>query len=237
MRKFPTICTCAVNDIFIEYAKKIIYSVRKFKEISFVILTDKPNKFNNLYNVETIKYNKSVFSYHDKIFPVFWGIKKYGSIILIDSDTEISDKCLENKIENFHLDNIISGAYVKKFWEKSMENFLEGNDENIPYGRKFVQYCESNGLDTKGVKHIQESFLFIKEKNQRKIDKFLKIWWDLKKISEKNDSVKNRGNLGYGEGFSIAIALHNAGIEIHNEPSVQSVASCFGHIGAGYNAI
>ena len=235
MRKFPVICMCAVNDVFIEYAKKNIMDLQEFKQISFIILTDKPKEFKNFNNVETIKYSKSVFSYHDKIFPVTWGLKKYGSIILIDSDTKIHKQCVIDIIENFDLDSVKNGAYVDNFWENSMEKFLEGNDEYIPYGREIMQYCDDNGLRTEEVKHIQESFLFIKEEDMSKVDRFVKIWWDLKKISEENDSVKNRGNLGYGEGFSIAISLYNAGIMIHNQKPIQSISSCFEHVAIGYN--
>lgn len=209
--------------------------LRKFDQISFVILTDQPKKFKNFNRVETIKYSKSVFSYHDKIFPAAWALKKYGSIILIDSDTEIYEKCLEDKTENFNLDMVKNGAYMDEFWENSMESFLAGNDEWMPYGNKIQEYCEIEGLETEGVKHIQESFLFIKEENQSRIDRFLKIWWDLKKISEENDSVRNRGNLGYGEGFSVAIALHNAGIPIMVSRNTIPIASCFHHIATGYN--
>jgi hypothetical protein len=205
-----------------------------------LILTDKPEKFqefNNviveLYKYKSAHYLEHIFSFHDKRIIFEKGFEYSDTILLLDADHSIRDNLKQNLI-TFDSDKISAGAYPQIIWKHpsscSIENFLEGSTGRVPYGKEFKQYSIDKNYKLENALLIQESFLIIKEEKE-KISKFLKVWKDLQSFCEEQDINRQQHVLGYGEGYSIGVALNTADIEIiEGNSSIGELASAFKHL-------
>jgi hypothetical protein len=207
----------------------LIKQINKNNEIKFLILTNLPNEFTEFNNVTIIHYDKNVFSYNDKIILFKEGFKIGDAILLLDADTSLRENYNFNDI---NLQNIAPGIYPQLTWKHpcscSMENFLLGNTERVPYGLSYKKYCEDNGLNVKNATLIQESFILIKKDNN--INNFIETWEKLADFCNKKDIERNQSILGYGEGYNIGVAALNSNLNIieHNINIIKLI-KCFKH--------
>lgn len=224
------ICIAAVGDRHIDRALNLIKEIKKENNFYFIILTDQQDKFTNLNNVETIKYNKTNFSYHDKRIVIKEGLKKFDYIVLMDADHAVRSNNTLKTIKNF---NLPDGIYVQLLWKHpavcSFQNFIQGRNNRVPYGLEYKEYCLSLGLFLQETELIQESFLVMK--NSEKVNTFLDIWDKLALFCEEKDSIRNQKILGYGEGYSIALAATNAQLKVYEHNStVDKFITNFKHL-------
>jgi hypothetical protein len=225
----------AVNIKYIKYAINLINSINKnYSSFTFLILTDKPDEFLIFSNVITIKYTKLIFSFHDKLIILEEGLKINNNVLLIDADNEL------NKIHNLELlselTNIEPGIYPHFLWnhpaECSMENFLKGNTERVPYGILYHEFCIKNNLITENCSLMQESFVFIKKDktNENNLNIFFETWKKLADFCNEQDKNRYQSILGYGEGYSIAISSLNSGLKvITNNNKINKIKDSFQH--------
>jgi hypothetical protein len=226
----------AVGIKYIKYSLNLIISVNKINpSISFLVLTDSPSEFLICFNVITINYNKTFFSYHDKLIALKEGLKISDIVLGIDADSELNEN---HNLELLNdLTNIIPGIYPHFLWEHpaycSIENFLLGKNERLTYGVLYKEFCLKNNLITLNCSHMQESFILIKKNktNEKNIDKFFQIWEKLAEFCNEQDKKNNQSILGYGEGYSIAISSLNSGLNVFtNEIKVNKIKDSFKHL-------
>lgn len=231
----------AVGHKYINYTINLINNINSiYPLMTFLVLTDKPNDFVYISNVATIKYNNSIFSFHDKLIILEEGLKTNNNVLLIDADNEL------NKIHNlellFELSNIEAGIYPHFLWdhtaECSMENFLQGNTERVPYGILYKNFCIKNNLIMENCSLMQESFIFIKKDktNENNIEVFFEIWKKLAKFCNDQDKNRCQNILGYGEGYSVAISSLNSGLKvITNNEKINKIKDSFQHFAWKYD--
>jgi hypothetical protein len=211
----------AVNESYIEKTKNQMNQILNHLDVEFLILTNKPNEFNNYKNITIINYNKQIFSYHDKRLIFEEGFKKYDIVLLLDADHGVRDQNFLNEVENLDIE---PGVYPQILWkhpaECSFDNFILGKVGRVPYGIDYKNFCDENNYDITDVILIQESFLMIKK--NKHIDTFLNVWKNLAEFCNNKDGERRQSILGYGEGYSIGVAVKNAGLEIFENHNVTT---------------
>ena len=229
----------AVNEKYINYTKNLINSIYKLNpDICFLVLTNKPYEFTNVEssfsNVITLNYNKPFFSYHDKLIVLEEGLKIKDIVLLIDADNELNNNNNLDLLNN--LMEIEAGIYPHFLWEHpiecSIENFLLGKTERVPYGVLYKEFCIKNDLKTEKCSLIQESFILIKKDktNEKNIEKFFEIWKKLADFCNFQDTQRHQHILGYGEGYTIAISILNSGLKvITNNNNINKIKDSFKH--------
>jgi hypothetical protein len=226
----------AVGLKYINYTKALIDSVNKIKpSISFLVLTDSPSSFLIFSNLITINYTKKTFSYHDKLIALKEGLKKSDIVLGIDADTVLNENHNLELLNN--LTHISPGIYPHFLWchpaDCSIENFLLGKNERVPYGILYKDFCVKNNLITTPCSHMQESFILIKKDkiNEKNIDNFFQIWEKLANFCNEEDKKRNQSIIGYGEGYSIAIASLNSELNVFtNEININKIKDSFKHL-------
>jgi hypothetical protein len=229
----------AVNEKYINYTKNLIISINKINpNILFLVLTNKPTEFTSgefaFINIVPINYNKHIFSYHDKMIVLKEGLKIKDIVLLLDADNEVKNINNSALLEN--LIAIESGIYPHFLWNHpadcSIENFLQGKTPRVPYGLLYKEFCIENNLKTDNCSLMQESFILIKKDktNEKNIDNFFRIWEQLADFCNTQDIKRNQHILGYGEGYSIAIAALNSGLNvITNKHDINIIKDKFQH--------
>lgn len=207
---------CAVGQRYIDYGKNLANQLSKIVSGNIYVLTDDPRQFYSYEKIVTIRHTGE-FSYHDKLllFKEALLVDNNDCLICIDADTELLDYRTDIDFKN--VDYGFYPEYV--FYDDricSMISFLAGKSDSINYGEQFHQKClELNyNVDTR---HFQESFMLLKESDKEKIKKFINVWSTLADFC--NTQIDSRYNsvLGYGEGYSISVALKNAEIRLIEE--------------------
>ena len=240
MKKKYIIGICSVGSKYHGKAIKLIQQINSIIDINFLILTDEPENFKQfdnviveLYKYKSAHYLDNMFSFHDKRIIFEKGFEYSDTILLLDADHSIRDNLKQNLI-NFDSDKILAGAYPQIIWKHpsscSIDNFLEGLTNRVPYGREFKQYSIDKNYKLQNALLIQESFLIIKAEKGR-VSNFLKVWRDLQSFCEQQDINRQQHVLGYGEGYSIGVALNTADIEIiEGNSNIGELASAFKHL-------
>lgn len=221
----------AVGEKYILRAINLIQDINTKLNCHFLILTNNSDCFKDFLNVDILYYNKDIFSYHDKRLLIQKAAcSAFEYIILMDADHRLRETNTLESITNFDLSCDI---YPQLLWKHpascSFENFLEGKTFRVPYGIEYKKYCLSLGLDINNIILIQESFLLFK--NCQNIKIFLDIWNKLACFCEQQDLNRRQGILGYGEGYSIAVAAHNANLKIiENNDQIIAFIKNFKHL-------
>jgi hypothetical protein len=229
------IAIVAVNTKYVNYAIKLMNDINSIIKTNFLILTNSVDTFNQFSNVTIISYNEELFSYHSKLIALEEGLKIKQTVLLLDAD-----HCL-NK-DNNHIDllnnlnNIEEGLYPHFLWKHpcacSLQNFLLGLTDRVPYGVEYKQYCIDNSIKTDDCSLVQESFILIKINDNLSVNLniFFSTWKILAKFCDFMDKQRNQGVLGYGEGYTIAISALNASLKvIDNNHTVNKIKDSFKH--------
>lgn len=219
----------AVSESYVEKTKNLMNQILEHMDIEFLILTDKPDEFIDYGNTIVLNYDKQIFSYHDKRLIFEEGFKRYDTVLLLDADHAVREVNTLNQINNLDIE---PGVYPQILWKHpadcSFDNFILGKVDRVPYGIEYKTFCDENNYDTVDVILIQESFLLIK-KNEH-INTFLEVWKRLSEFCNDKDSERRQSVLGYGEGYSIGVAVKNAHMElIQDYGIINSLASNFKH--------
>jgi len=197
--------------------------------VNFIVLTDLIEDFSS-DRITTIKYDKPIFSFHDKRLIFEEGFNLSDTVLLLDADHIVREV---NNLASLEDIPIEPGIYPQILWKHpcdcSFENFIQGLTPRVPYGLEFKQHCNMLGLETDGSILFQESFLLIKKHDN--IDRFLNVWRNLADFCEQRDRERNQGILGYGEGYSIGVAVRNSGLNlIEGHEAMRQIARNLQHV-------
>jgi|688.fasta_scaffold120745_3 hypothetical protein len=208
---------------------KLINDVNNVIDVNFIILTDNPDIFKFSDRITTVKYENDRFSFHDKKILFKEGFKKYEHVILMDADHGLRDVHFLNEITDLDLE---PGIYPQVLWKHpadcSFENFISGKSPRMTYGLEFKDFCLESSLLVDDVILFQESFLIIRK--DERINRFMEVWDSLADFCNKKDIERNQHVLGYGEGYSIGVAIRNSGLPIHeNSQAVHMIVRNFKH--------
>jgi hypothetical protein len=208
---------------------KLISNISDIIDVKFIILTDNEEMFNFSDKIKTIKYEKDRFSFHDKKILFKEGFKDYDHVILMDADHGVRELNYLSEITDLDLE---PGVYPQVLWKHpagcSFDNFILGKVDRVPYGVDYKEFCDSHGLLLDGTILIQESFLIIRKDDR--ITKFLETWDLLADFCDNKDRERNQQILGYGEGYSIGVAITNSGLPIiEHSPAVHMFVRNFKH--------
>lgn len=204
------------------YRKRTIQLIEQLAplNVNFIVLTDKIEDFAFSNRIKTIKYDKPIFSFHDKRIIFEEGFKISDCVLLLDADHIVKEN---NNLATLEDIPIEPGIYPQILWKHpadcSLECFIQGLTPRVPYGKEFKNRCNELGLETDGAILFQESFLLIKKHDN--IDKFLSIWRDLAAFCEQKDRERHQGILGYGEGYSVGIAVKNSGLNLFENHKIM----------------
>jgi hypothetical protein len=174
--------------------------------------------------------NYSIFSFIKCFEFIEEGFKIKECVLLLDADHKIREN---NQLLNINLTSLPPGVYPQLIWKHpadcSLQNFILGKVDRVPYGVEYKKHCDDLGLSIKDAMLIQESFILIKkDKNTQKL---ISIWKQLADFCNSKDKERNQYLLGYGEGYSIGVAIKNSNSNIfENIPQIQNLYSSFKHL-------
>lgn len=229
MNNNPIFGIVAVNQIYIDRTKNLINQMLPLVNNNFIVLTNDPSQFYYSPRISTIPYDITPFSFHDKRLIFEKGFELSECVILLDADHAIREKNTLSEIKDM---NVEPGLYPQILWKHpahcSFENFIEGKNDRVPYGREFKEFCYNKGWAIDNCVLIQESFLIFKKHNN--INVFLNVWKQLANFCETKDLERKQSILGYGEGYSIGVAVRNSGLSIiEHHPLMHSLAKDMKH--------
>lgn len=199
------ICVVAVGDKYIDLSKDVI---NKFINLglSVKILTDKPELF--LYG-DTLKYNKKIFSFFDKLlFSSEMSEKFKTDVLYIDAD-RLSDVSLKF-FKIFKGDwNIIFFDYWQyqiktDVWTK-WENFI---DFNMDYYKPFKKFCIKNNMDITKLKCFWEGVFYLPYLNN--ISNIIYDLENIKPVFEYMSIIRDNlyyGKIGESEGLAFSYII------------------------------
>lgn len=220
----------AVGEQHSQRAKILINQILNITYVDFIILTNQPDIFDDIPSLNIILYKKEIFSYHDKLIIFEEGFKIKECVLLLDADHVVRES---NQLLNIDLTSLSSGVYPQLIWKHpvdcSLQNFILGKVDRVPYGIEYKKHCDDLGLLIDDAMLIQESFILIKkDKNTQKL---ISIWKQLADFCNNKDKERNQCLLGYGEGYSIGVAIKNSNSNIfENIPQIQNLYSSFKHL-------
>ena len=219
----------AVNDKYVDLLVNLIKDIREYSNVPFFVFTDNEKPFASIPYVYTKLYEEEIFSYHDKRKVLQYALERYNTAILIDADNKLN----KDKVEFPIRIDLKEGIYPQIIWrhpaECSIENFLEGKTDRVPYGKEFKQYCDKHNIITDGAELIQESFIiFVKKEHPH--NQFFNIWEKLAIFCNTKDNERNQNPLGYGEGYSIGISAKNSGYKVDCNNPILKIQDNFLHI-------
>ena len=224
------IALCAVGNLYVKMTKVLLTDIRKLNDTKIYLLTDQVSSFDGISNIDIMEFNKAQFSYHDQLIVAKKALKENDCVLLIDADHKfLSETKIQVTCESFD-----SGCYPELCFDDefpwSMRGFLNGENKDVPYGKEFEKFCIENNYDLDGVKHIQESFLLIKEKDEEKKKRFFEAWEKLSDFCNTKDKNRGRKVLGAGEGYSLSVALKHADMKIQDNKDYRNLLSGFRHL-------
>lgn len=217
-------CTLAYGDKYINFSHNLINQILG-KGYNFMVYTSDTSKYEYNELLEVIENKNEYFSFHQKLEIVEIALKKYNTVIFLDSDVEIignPDFAIFDDIEQgLHILGTF-GALNNSFLNKDNGKCLF-DERNGKYGNEGEDFLLKNNLKFKKIYHgVNEDYLehFLEGKWIIKKDgnenKFFEIWKQLSEFTNKIDIENNfTNNIGAGEGASMSIAAYNSNIKLH----------------------
>lgn len=196
------------------------------------VLTETPDYFKHLPNINIIPYYREYKSYHDKMLLPRYVLKDCDICILLDADLEISDFSFLDDLRNFNFKNGISYVDVLLNHPERKECVRELNLCSKEWD-EYREYCEIICPEFKSFKLIWEYLLVINKEGFNS-----NFWLHYDKLQIKKECCHlhtcKRVNAP-GEGISITISaiLSNTNIErdldLYNiiKDKLKSVSSRF----------
>jgi len=195
------------NDYYTDSAKRIVLNLKNHDIKNIMVMTNKPQKFNGL-EIDVIEYQPINYSFADKLTVCYEALKKYDTIIYMDSDCEIR----YDEIKNL---NIKEGISIRENWgweDYRVSKFLDFKDKiKTNYFENIENYCLKNNLQYNDADLIEERLITIKKTD--KLNDFFNLYFKLKPIIEENDLLFKNHPIGRGEGLAMGISILNSGIK------------------------
>ncbi|HHP7232206.1 MAG TPA: hypothetical protein ACFCUY_15265 [Xenococcaceae cyanobacterium] len=197
--------TLALGANYRALAKVLAKDLEKYApEIPFVVLTDKPQQFDNYTNILAFKHcQRSIGCYHDKRFVIAKGLSLFNSCIFIDADMRILAP-IESTLE------WQPGITAHTVWT----NILKHNKKEFEI-KLLSRMAEKLNLNLAEINFVHEC-LFVITKDSGKEQEFLHQWHKIAPYFEINGFCR-------GEGHTIGLAAAKAGLDIKRD-SMDSIS-------------
>jgi hypothetical protein len=193
------------DNYYIDLAIKNVKTYKSYP-VDILVLTDSPEEFKDL-NVIIVPYTEVDKSYTDKLLVCEIALKKYETILYVDSDITLN-------IDNFCEAKFNPGIYYTEDWLETPLTYQEfKNIIKDDYFDHIENHCKKNNLKINDAKLIGERFFVISR--DEKLNDFFKIFNCLKKEINNNDVKFNNKPLGRGEGLIIGISILNSGVPLY----------------------
>lgn len=206
---------CFGDEYYFNNTKFKIEELLRRNVICYV-LTDKPEEFID-FDINVVKYNRSIKSYHDKITLVKEVLKKHNICVLIDADIFIFNYSLLDVLQNYTFEKGITYIDTLKSHTCNKEYIrdIQMNPENVDWYnyRKYVEkiYPSFDNLET-----IYEYFLIFNKEGLN--NGFYKIYEQLQIVKESCDIISREKDInGAGEGVSIHISAKVTDTQIQRD--------------------
>ncbi len=198
----------AVNDEYTNISKSCI---NRFIDNNWIVkvLTNQPEKFHNLINVEIYEYNKKIFNFFDKIlFPLQISEKYEEGVLYIDAD--LLCKISDDFILNFKPSNEF--LYYDTWPDGETFEYYKTNG----YFRALVEFLNTeNTYDYNHLTAILEWIYYFPY--SKKINNLIYDAERIKCVFEYMSILTYTGykGIGNGEGIGISYILTNNNIKIN----------------------
>jgi hypothetical protein len=191
--------TLALGKNYRALALELANDLAKFApHISFVILTDKPQDFQEMANVLAFPHQqKSIGCYHDKLFVIEKGLSLFDSCMFLDADMRI----LAPITEDLHWQ---PGITAKIAWH----NIIKHNKKQQEI-KLLTRLAQKFNLQLENITFVHEC-LFVVTKDEGKEIDFIETWKRMADYCELNKYYR-------GEGHSIGLAAAASGLEIRKD--------------------
>lgn len=216
----------AIFDTANRQALELIRQINGTFQVPIIVLTDRPDMYEQFGNVQTIHYTKPVFSYHDKRTLLEEGFKQHDSVLVMDSDHLMTRRNM-TELLTFDAAALNPGIYPRTAFSFWMQRFAEGHS-SVYYWEEYLAFCKEESFKVEGSIFIQESLFLVKRHDR--IEEFLAIWAKIQILCDTIDAAHGKKVLGHAEGCAIAIAANSTElpvVELH--PMMESVRPCFLH--------
>lgn len=202
---------CFGAEKYFEHTQMLIETL---KGIDTYILTDNPVKFPETQ--KTIKYDRAVKSYHDKIILAREILKSRDVCIVLDADALIKDTTIVYDLLNYQFQEGITYIdYLSMVPYHSISD-IEPTERWVSYLDRLKDiYPEYHHLET-----IHEYFMVFKQdiKNE-----FFVKYEQLQIIKEYCDVLCDKEVLGAGEGISIQVAAQMTNTPIRKDLELNKI--------------
>jgi hypothetical protein len=189
--------TLALGKVYRGLAALLATDLKQYAPgFSLVILTDRPQDFDDFSNVLAFKHRQqSVGCYHDKRCVIAKGLSLFNACLFIDADMRILAPVRDSL-------QYSPGIVAYRVW-----NNIQKHNKNTFQIQLLNIVANKLGLDLSQVSFIHEC-LFIVAKDAGKEDIFLSTWEKITPYFELNGYYR-------GEGNSIGLAAAYSGLSIH----------------------
>lgn len=202
-------CTLAIGAKYRALAQDLVTDLKQFSDSPLVILTDRPQDFNQYSNVQVFKHSQqSVACYHDKRYVIAKALSLYDACIFLDADMRI-------------LQEVLLMQWQPGISARSCANILQHYEPvtQRPDRIKRVQLvktiAQKFNLNLEQVNFVSE-FMFVVAKDSGKEMKFLELWEKIGNYFELNGVYDSEGCT-----IGLAAAATQFSVQLHEMPEIE----------------
>ncbi len=202
-------CTLALGAKYRDLAKDLAADLEKFSSNPLVILTDRPDDFDQCSNAVVFKhYQQSVACYHDKRYVIAKALSLYDACVFVDADMRI-------------LKDVAPIKWQPGISARSCTNILRhyepvaGRPDRVKRMQLIGKISQKLNLDLEQVNFVSE-FMFVVTKDSGKEMKFLELWEKIGNYFELNGVYDSEGSV-----MGLAAAASGLPIRHHEMPEIE----------------
>lgn len=202
-------CTLALGEKYCKFAMDLVQDLEKYSpDKQILILTDKPNFFQNQKNVLIFKHEpRTVYQYYDKIYVIEKALSLYESCVFLDSDVRIIDRVPQDL-------EVLPGITADSCYSiyKLYNNMYKKGETADRNWQLISTVANKLNINLDDVKFVWEYLFFIKKSSQT--EEFINLWRKIGSFYELN------GRFG-GEGESMGLAAAKLNIPVNYDYAKQ----------------
>jgi hypothetical protein len=159
-------CTLAFGAPYRLAARQLAQQLQSLS-IPLFVVTDKPQEFNDLTGVTTVKLRRTsiLYPYNDKRFALEIALKHHDCAVLVDADSEVSE-------ELPLVLNVPPGMYAEVAQKTLADDLQKYHPRNFP---GFQGLATKLGVDLQQAQWVCENLIIIRRDGDREW-KFLETW-------------------------------------------------------------
>jgi TusA-related sulfurtransferase len=176
-------CTLALGKKYHTLALELAKDIKKYSPgTTFLILTDRPDRFKNIDNVIAFKHQpESIKFYHDKRFVIEKAMSLFNTCIFLDADMRILAPVSSNL------------EWLPGITARTGSHIIKHNQRKNKELEIIHKISNKLGLELDRVKFVHE-FLFVVTRDRGNELEFLKQWETIGRYFEVNGIYAGEGN-------------------------------------------